>query len=255
MNISLCLYGFIRDIENVNNINIIVNNIKFVKIDKLTIYYSCPNKIEETSDNFDENEILRLFKIIECEKIEVKIVFRNYDKCIFVEKAISLNYPRLTSNKLHSYRALSCLYGISETMKLVDKECDYIIVSRLDIIHFIISFNNVFNVNEKLINTAYIWRTIPYISKGENEFHVEDRFFICSYDCIPILQEVYDNIGHLVIDEKKLCSEIILGIVFNQYNNLNKFHLHNLILDINKLNNYTMQRVSIKYSKTFLDEM
>ena len=257
MNISICLIGFIRDINHINNLTKFINNINNSNLNSVTVFYSCPSKIEETDDNnFNEDYILNLFKNQENNIIKMNISFRNYNKQMFVDKTNELMLPYITSTNYHSYRVLSCLHSFSETAKLVNNEnYNFIIFSRLDLIHYILSINKIFDNNTILTKSAYVWRTFPYISSGDVANHVEDRFFICSNDCISFLKNSYDVfLNKLDIKENLLVNEIILGKIFNMHLNIQKYHLHNIIVH-DELNEYTSKRIQIKYSNKFLENM
>jgi hypothetical protein len=257
MNIALCLIGFIRNEKNIYNIIKFFNNINTPELKKMTVYYNCPSKIEETDDNaFDKNYILNLFKNQENEKLEIIISFRDYDKQKYIDYANELNLNHITRFNFHSFRLLSFLNSISETTKMIDNEkFNFIIFSRLDILNYILSINKIFDNNLVLYNSAYIWRTHPYISIGENAYHVEDRFFICSNECIDILKDLFlllknENIEKYI--KNGFGSEEILGKIFNMYENIQKYHLYNMEIS-NDINQYTRQRYTIKYSKEFLN--
>jgi len=255
MNIALCLTGFIRDEKNIYNITNFFNTINRPELKKMTIYYNSPSKIEETDNNeFDKDYILNLFKKQENEKLEIIISFRDYDKQTHVDYANELNLPYINCNNLHSYRIISFLSSISETTKMVDKNFNFIIYSRLDIINYILSINNIFDNNFVLYNTAYIWRTHPYVSIGELANHVEDRFFICSNECIDILKDLLLLLKNQDIQNmlrNGMSTEEILGKIFNDYENIQKYHLYNMEIS-NNINAYMSIRHRIKYSKDFL---
>jgi hypothetical protein len=257
MNIALCLTGFIRDEKNIYNITNFFNTINSPELKKMTIYYNSPSKIEETDSNeFDKDYILNLFKNQENEKLEIIISFRDYDKQKYIDYANELNLPYITCNNYHSYRIISFLSSISETTKMVDKNnYNFIIYSRLDIINYILSINKIFDNNLVLYNSAYIWRTHPYISINELANHVEDRFFICSNECIDILKDLYlslknENIQNML--KNGIGSEEILGKIFNNYENIQKYHLYNIEIS-NNINHYMSIRHKIKYSMEFLN--
>ena len=259
MNIALCLFGFIRDESNIGNIIKFFNKINTHSLKKMTIYYSCPSKIEETDNEFDKNYILKLFKSQENEKLEIIISFRDYDKQTYINHASDLNLPYITCNNYHSYRIISFLNSISETAKIIDKSnFNFIIFSRLDMINYILSINKVFDNDVILYNTAYIWRTFPYISIGNTANHVEDRFFICSNECIDILKELF--LFSLKNQEIQGClkngisSEEIIGKLFNSYENIQKYHLYNIEVS-DDINNYMSYRHKVKYSNEFLHNM
>ena len=257
MEIALCLTGFIRDENNIYNITNFFNNINSDKLKKLTIYYCCPSKIEETDQNpFDTNYILNLFKKQENAKIEIIISFRDYDKQPFIDYANELGLPYVNRHKYHSYRIISYLNSISETTNIMmdTPKFNFIMVSRLDIIDYVLSIHKIFDNNLVLYNSAYVWRTHPYVSTGELANHVEDRFFICSNECIHILKDLFlslknENIQNILKTE--IGSEEILGYIFNNYENIQKYHLYNLEIS-NRINKYSEDRVRIKYSSDFL---
>lgn len=246
MNVACVINGFIRDIDNIKNISVFFNNINNENLDKLTIFYSSPNKIEEDDKNLlDEEYITNLFKKQENSKLKINIKFRDYQKEDFIKYSNELNLPHLLPSYLHTYRILSFFNSISESSSLIDNEkYDFIIFVRLDIINYILSINF-----RHLKNEAYIWRTIPYISEGENSNHLEDRYFICSLECIEILKSLYQSIKNLNIDEKDFGSEIIIGKHFNNFKNINKYHISDNIIKINEigLNNYNLikRRINI----------
>jgi hypothetical protein len=256
MNIAVCLFGFIRNESNIDNITHFFNKINTPELKKMTIYYSCPSKIEETDDNlFDKNHILNLFKIQENEKVEIIISFRDYDKQTYIDYANDLNLPHITCLNYHSYRIISCLNSITESSKMIDNpNFNFIIFSRLDLINYILSINKIFDNNSILHNTAYIWRTQPYITY---DCHVEDRFFICSNECIDIVKGLIS----FVLKDKNIKNELqhffsekILGKLFNSHENIKKYHLHNMEIS-NDINNYLRIRDSIKYSHEFMNSM
>ena len=256
MIISLCLVGFIRDEKNINNITKFFNQINCSELKKLVIYYNCPTKIEELDNNeFDKDYILNLFKIQENEKLEIILIFRDYDKQKYIDYANKLNLPHINKYNWHSYRLFSFLDSFSETSKIVDKtDYNFILFSRLDMISYILSINKIFDNNLILYNSAYIWRTFPYISTGDVAYHVEDRFFICSNECIEIFKNLFLIIKNENIEKYiklELASEEILGKIFNIYEDIQKYHLYNLELS-NDLNAYMQKRLAIKYSQQFL---
>lgn len=257
MIISLCLTGFIRDEKNINNITKFFNQIDCSELKKLIIYYNCPTKIEETDNNkFDKDYILNLFKIQETEKLEIILKFRDYNKQKYIDYANNLNLPHINQYNYHSYRILSFLDSISETSKIVDKtDFNFILFSRLDMINYILSINKIFDNNLILYNTAYIWRVCPYVSIGDLANHVEDRFFICSNDCLDIFKNLFFIIKNKNIEKYiklGLGSEELLGKIFNTYEDIQKYHLYNIELS-NDLNVYMHKRHTIKYSKEFLN--
>ena len=71
---------------------------------------------------------------------------------------------------------------------------NFIIFSRLDIINDIESISEIFDNTSILKNIAYTWRTIPYVSSS----HVEDRFFICSNECIDIIHHNFNLVFSLI---------------------------------------------------------
>lgn len=252
MNIALCLTGFIRNINYINSINLFYNKINSSNLKSITIFYSCPDKIEEDDEYcFDKNKILNLFKKIENDKIKININFRNYNKDIFKKNAKELNLPLLTSTNYHPYRVISCLNGFSETAKLVnDNKYNFVIFSRLDIICHILSINEIFNNISILDKTAYIWRTIPYVT-NQTPLHVEDRFFICSNDCVSLIKYFYDNLYKLNIGEKDFGIEKILSFSFQYHQNIKTYHLYNLKV-MPDFNRYTEWRAKQKSSKEFI---
>jgi len=257
MNIAICLTGFIRNLDYINNIKKFYDTVFCSNLVNLNIYYSCPRKLEENDVNFDESLIIDLFKKQESEKIKINIVFRDYDKMIYVEKARKINLPYITSNKYHSHRIISCLNGYSETARLIsNSEINYnfIIFSRLDIIKNIISINKIFDNNQVLKNSMYIWRTVPYISTGDLSNHVEDRFFICSSECINLIKEIYNYIDQINIEEKNFFTEYVLGDFFNKHSNIQKYHLYNLEVSDDFII-YQTNRINIKYTDDFLNKM
>ena len=256
MNIALCFIGFIRDEKNIHNITEFFNKINAPELKKMTVYYSCPSKIEEADNcKFDKNYILDLFKNQENEKLEIIISFRDYNKQTYVDYANELNLNHITRYNCHSYRLISFLNSISETAKMIDKNnFNFIIFSRLDIINYVLSIDKIFDNNIVLYNTAYIWRTYPYVSIGELANHVEDRFFICSNECIDILKDLFlslknENIKNILKTE--IGSEEFLGKIFNNYENIQKYHLYNMEIS-NNINEYMSNRYMIKYSAEFL---
>lgn len=256
MSVALCLTGFIRDINYIKNINIFYeNNIKN-KFEKLDIYYSCPSKLEELCENeFNKEYILSLFKnSILDNKVEIFVSFRDYDNKIFIEKSKELGFPLITKTNYHPYRVLSCLNGFCETSKIVKKNInyDFVFFSRLDIIKNIVSIDEILK-NKQITNTAYIWRTIPYRSINNLSFHVEDRFFICSYDCIEKIIDFYNNISNIKINHDEIGIEVILGKFFNKFSNIKKFHLDGLVVN-NDFINYQKSRIDIKYKKDFIQK-
>lgn len=218
----------------------------------MTIYYSCPCKIEETAHNFDTDFILKLFKNQENANIKVNISFRDYDKNMFILKAEELNLPHITSHNYYSHRIISCLNGFSETAKLVNNNNNYnfIIFSRLDIINDIESISEIFDNTSILKNIAYTWRTIPYVSSS----HVEDRFFICSNECVDIIKNIYNKLVLLNIKQENFLTEIVLGIIFNLYETVSKCHLYKLKVSDN-FHIYMRQRINTKYTPQFLQSM
>ena len=252
MKVACVLSGFIRNIDNIKNLSVFFNNINNEKLETLTVFYSIPNKIEEDyKDLLDEEYITNLFKKEENNKLKINIRFRDYQKEDFIKYGKELNLPYLLPHKYHTYRILSCMNGLSESASVIDNEnYDFIIFSRLDIINYILSITVT-----HLKNEAYIWRTIPYMSQGELSNHVEDRFFICSVECIEIIKSLYQSIKNLNIDEKDFGAEIIIGKQFNTYKNIKKYHINDTEININKtaLNLYAGQRVKLKYSKVFID--
>ena len=256
MNIAVCFSGFLRNLEHIENIKHI-SSIFSSNVELLTIYYSCPTKIEENdTENFDKDYVLGLFKNQETDKIKVNISFRDYDKNVFVEKSKQLGLPYITSTNYHSYRIISCINGQAETAKIINtnNKYNFIIFTRLDIIKSIISISNIFDNKLFLKNEAYIWRTIPYISCGELSYHAEDRFFIVSNECVYIMKELYNSLEQINISEKHFVSEIIVGTCFNLHENIQKRHLHNLQVS-DFFNKYAYQRIQLKYSKNFLEIM
>ena len=253
MNIAVCFTGFLRNIDYIENIKHISNI--FPNLQKsLTIYYSCPSKIEETdTEKFDKDYILSLFKNQETDNIKMNISFRDYDKNMFVEKSKKLNLSYIMKTNYHSYRVISCINGISETAKLINTSDKYnfIIFTRLDIINNITSICDIFDNNSILQNETYIWRTIPYVSC---EDHAEDRFFICSNECVDIIKDAYNKLEQINIAEEHFGAEIIIGTIFNLYENIQKRHLYNLQVSCG-FNKYTEQRVKIKYTQKFLESM
>ena len=235
MSLALCLTGFLRNIDFIENITNFYNKHCMPNAQSLTVYYSCPCKIEETLEDFNTDFILQLFKNQENANIKVNISFRDYDKNMFILKAEELNLSYITSNNYHSYRIISCINGFAETAKLINNDDNYnfIIFSRLDIINNIESISEIFDNTTVLKNIAYTWRTIPYVSSGNVEYHVEDRFFICSNECIDIIKNVYNKLNILNIKQEIFLTEIVLGIIFNLYENISKYHLHNLKVTAN----------------------
>ena len=257
MSVALCLTGFIRDVNYIKNIAIFYqNNIKN-NFQKLHIYYSCPSKLEEFCENeFNKEYILSLFNTsILDNKIEFFISFRDYDNKVFIDKSKELGFPLITKTNYHPYRVLSCLNGFSETAKIVNKNInyDFVFFSRLDIIQDIVSIDEILK-NTQIIKTAYIWRTIPYRSENNTAFHVEDRFFICSYDCIEKIIDFYNNICNITINHDEISTEIILGKFFNTLPDIKKFHLNGLQVS-NNFNLYNKQRINEKYSNQFMNKI
>jgi hypothetical protein len=255
MNIAVCFTGFLRNLNYIEGIKHI-SSILSPNLRSLTIYYSCPTKIEETdAECFDKEYVLSLFKNQETNKIKVNISFRDYDKSVFVEKSQSLGLPYITSANYHSYRIISNINAFSETAKMVDNNdtFNFIIFTRLDFIKTIISVREIFDNNLILKNEAYLWRTIPYIS-GINDYHAEDRFFICSNECIEIIKGAYTKLNEIKLSEDKFCAEIFFGALFNLHKNIYKHYLYNLQVS-HQFNAYTTSRVQMKYTKEFLDKM
>jgi hypothetical protein len=253
MNIAFCFSGFLRNLENIENIKHI-SSIFSSNVESLTIYYSCPTKIEENNtENFDKDYVLGLFKNQETNKIKVNISFRDYDKNVFVEKSKQLGLPYITSTNYHSYRVVSCINGQSETAKLINtsNKYNFIIFTRLDIINNITSICDIFDNNSILQNETYIWRTIPYVS---SEYHAEDRFFICSNECVDIMKDAYNKIEQINIAEEHFGAEKIIGTIFNLYENIQKRHLYNLHVS-SGFNKYAEQRIQFKYTQSFLESM
>jgi hypothetical protein len=254
VNIALCLTGFLRNIDFIENIKNFYNK-HLLHNQSLTIYYSCPSKIEETDHNFDKDFILKLFKNQENDNIKVNISFRDYDKNTFVLKAQQLNLPHITSHNYHSHRIISCLNGFAETAKLVNNSnYNFIIFSRLDIINNIASISEIFDNTYYLKNVAYVWRTIPYISSGNSEYHVEDRFFISSNECIDIIKNAYTKLDILNIKQEHFLTELVLGKIFNLYETISKYHLHGLKVT-DDFDRYMHQRHYTKYAQLFLESM
>ena len=257
MNIALCLVGFIRDENNIYNIINFFNKINTPELKKMTVYYSCPSKIEETDQNpFDTNYILNLFKKQENEKIEIIISFRDYDRQPFIDYANELGLPYVNRHNYNSYRTISLVNSISETTNIMmdTPKFNFIMVSRLDIIDYVLSIDKIFDNNLVLYNSAYVWRTYPYVSTGELANHVEDRFFICSNECIHILKDLFlslknENIQNILKTEIGI--EEILGYTFNNYENIQKYHLYNMEIS-NRIIKYMEHRYRIKYSSDFL---
>jgi hypothetical protein len=256
MNIAICFTGFLRNLSHIENIKHIYN-IFPVGLQSVTIYYSCPNKIEENdTEPFDINYVLGLFKQYENENMKINIQFREYDRSKFLEKAKQLDLPYITITSYHSHRIMSCLNGFSETTKLINAKdnYDFIIFTRLDIITHIKTISDVFDNKRILKDEAYIWRTIPYISTGDNANHVEDRFFICSHECIDIIKTLYASLDKINNLNVNLSTEQILGIAFNKCEHIQKYHLNNLqVYEI--FNKYAQSRIGIKYTKEFLNIM
>ena len=256
MNIAVCFSGFLRNLEYIENIKHIPS-IFSSNVESLTIYYSCPTKVEETdTENFDKEYVLGLFKNQETDKIKINISFRDYDKNVFVEKSKELGLPYITSTNYHSFRVVSCINGQAETAKLINtnNKYNFIIFTRLDFVKTINSIGNIFDNTSILKNETYIWRTIPYISSGELAYHAEDRFFIGSNECVDIMKELYNNLEEINIPENQFGSEIIVGACFNLYENIQKHHLYNLHVS-SMFNGYTEHRVRLKYTKDFLESM
>ena len=252
MKVSCVINGFIRDIDNIKNLSVFFNNINNEKLDTLTIFYSIPNKIEEDDKNLlDEEYITNLFRKEENSKLKINIKFRNYKKEEFIEYGNELNLPHLLPHKYHTYRILSFANGFSESASLIDNEnYDFLIFTRLDTINYILSITF-----RHLKNEAYIWRTIPYVSEGKSSNHAEDRFFICSVECIEIIKSLYQSIKNLNIDEKDFSIEIIIGKQFNNFKNINKYHISDTEININTdyLNRYMHKTQANKYSKEFIN--
>jgi hypothetical protein len=253
MNIALGLSGFIRNEENIYNITHFFNRINTPELRKLTVYYSCPSKIEETDDEFDKEYILNLFKKQENEKLEINISFRKYNKQTHVDFANELGLPHILDN-YHSHRRISCINSLAETAKTIDKtDFNFIIFSRLDSIIYVLSINKMFDNNSVLYNSAYVWRSHPY--DGESMNHVEDRFFICSNECTPILKDLLSLKNKDIHNMLKngISSEEFVGNVFNKYENIHKYSLRNMEIS-DDIYAYMYNRISIKYSKEFLDK-
>jgi hypothetical protein len=199
------------------------------------------------------------YKNQETNKIKVNISFRNYDKNVFVEKSNMLNLPNVTSRNNHSYRVISNINGQSETAKLINDNdvYNFIIFTRFDFIKTIISIREIFDNNLILKNEAYIWRTIPYVSHGPDgidPYHAEDRFFICSNECIDIMKVAYNKLEQINLSEDMFFAEKILGALFNLYKNIQKRYIYNLQVS-RAFNEYTNSRIQLKYTKSFLEKM
>ena len=257
MNIALGLSGFIRNEENIYNITHFFNRINTTipELRKLTVYYSCPSKIEETDDEFDKEYILNLFKKQENEKLEIIVSFRKYNKQTHVDFANELGLPHILSNQLHSHRIISFLNSIAETAKTIDKtDFNFIIFSRLDTIIYVLTINKIFDNNSVLYNSAYVWRSHPY--DGESMNHVDDRFFICSNECTPILKDLLLLLKNKYIHtmlKNGISPEEIIGNIFNKYDNIHKYSLRNMEIS-DDIYAYMHNRISIKYSKEFLNK-
>ena len=84
-------------------------------------------------------------------------------------------------------------------------------------------------------------------------FHVEDRFFICSYDCIEKIIDFYNNISNIKINHDDIGIEVILGIFFNKFTDIKKLHLDGLQVS-NNFSLYNKQRIDEKYSINFINK-
>jgi hypothetical protein len=255
MNIAVCFNGFLRNLEYIKRIKDIPK-IFSSDIDTLTVYYSCPTKIEETDKEcFDKDYVLGLFKEQETDKIKVNISFRDYDKNMFVEKAKQLGLPYITNTSFHSHRIVSCFYGQSESAKLInDKNYNFIIITRIDVINGIKSIGNMFDNKSILKNEAYIWRTIPYISAGDLAYHSEGRFFVASNECVDILKELYNKLEEMRIPPESFGDEIVVGVLFNLHENIQKRHLFNLEVN-DDFHTYAASRIALHYTKEYLESM
>jgi hypothetical protein len=249
MTVALLLTGFIRDPIYINNIVTFYNNIIDNKFNKLHIYYSCPSKLEEFDvHEFDKEYILSLFNNLNINNIEFFINFRKYDNEIYIEKAKSLRFPKINNTKYFSYRVISCLNGFSETSKIINNDInyDFVVYSRLDIIGNIVSIDK--KCNNFINKTAYIYRTIPYRADGVYP-DVEDRFFICSQDCVKHISNL--DISNLNISNDEIVTERILSKLFNTLTDTNKLHIDGLIVN-NEFINYQNSRIRLKYSPGYM---
>ena len=95
---------------------------------------------------------------------------------------------------------------------------NFIIFSRLDTIIYVLTINKIFDNNSVLYNSAYVWRSHPY--DGESMNHVDDRFFICSNECTPILKDLLLLLKNKDIHtmlKNGISPEEIIGNIFNKY--------------------------------------
>lgn len=227
MKLCLGFFGFIRILitkEHVNNFLKLLDN-----YDEIHVFISCPNKIGELDDKFNESEITNHFlDVFKHDKIRyVHVKYYNYNPQQFLQKSRILNLPdrcNISNAQICTYRVISCHYSISTLSEYIKNNptiYDNIILTRFDIFPTITSLGDCITINN---NEIYIWRTIPYHSETD----AEDRVIITSWYGLTHLQSLYgiyndeQSFNNLEIKEHAFYSENIIGKYLNGFNELIK---------------------------------
>lgn len=197
------LYGFLNDINNLENLSEafrICNNLDDLEI---TFFYSIRNQLSENdTSEITENMIF--------DKINNKYNFNfnllEYDYCKYIDYCNMIGLPMITNtHKVYPYRVVSLFDSIKNSLNMVIGEYDFIMISRIDLLKYInnIPLESMFEINEKV----YLWRTTPYKRYGD----AEDRLFWGDTKIIKRLTSLYDDMINHIYNDFDFYSEKIIG--------------------------------------------
>jgi hypothetical protein len=241
MKVAICFYGFLRELYSSELVKNYLNNILYNNIELIDIYYACPNKLSELSNELNEEEKINVTHTLN--SINVNYEIYDYNPNIFIED-IHKNNINLYSNITNqiSPRLLSMFYGIKKSVELLQKSTinyDRVIVTRFDLLN---SIQNINKNNNYIDDSIYILRTSPYrvnFGRFVNNFHAEDRIFFGSKNIILKLTNIYDFIKSNWDDNNAYAEKLLYDFYKNENIEIkyNEDYILETVLKYKQINN------------------
>jgi len=253
--IAICFFGFLGTIPSTEDIT--TNISRLIPENTLCdIYYYCPNKIHEFSDNFSIEEKIEIEHVFKSSAIvrNLKIVFYDYDPSVFMSEIFRANIRIYSSDTNYiSIRWLSMFFSMSGSARLLSESPDVYkcsVVTRVDILPRVINSGYLKSTNI-IHNDAYVLRTSPY-RVTEDNLHAEDRFFYGETGIICRLKDIY-RYAITSWNDKTSYGEMILYTFLKQFEDISIKYQEEVEIT-SFVNSYKYSEEFIKYYTDMYDK-